>query len=221
VLYVQVLATIAFGVLLGYFVAAMAVEMQPLGDRFIKLIKMVIALVVFFTVVSGVSGMQDLGKGGRAGIKSLLYFEIVSTVALALGLVVANVFHPDAGFHTDPAHLKSKAVAQYAGAAHEQGMVPFLMNIIPDSVLGAFARGDILPVARVFGIVLSSPAHAVGGVQRGPGHADRMSAPRRRAVIPPVLRLTLPVSWPGLARPPTSGMAPARECRGWPGQARP
>jgi aerobic C4-dicarboxylate transport protein len=81
VLYVQVLATIAFGVLLGYFVAAMAVEMQPLGDGFIKLIKMAIVLVVFFTVVSGVSGMRDLGKGGRVGVKSLLYFELVSTVA--------------------------------------------------------------------------------------------------------------------------------------------
>jgi len=163
VLYVQVLAAIVIGVLLGYLVPSVAVEMKPLGDGFIKLIKMVIALVVFFTVVSGISGMRDLGKVGRVGIKSLLYFEVVSTVALALGLVVANIFHPGAGFNTDPAHLESKAVAQYAGAAHEQGIVPFVMNIIPDSVLGAFARGDILPVvlvALVFGVVLSGMGEA-------------------------------------------------------------
>jgi aerobic C4-dicarboxylate transport protein len=158
VLYVQVLAAIVAGVALGHFLPATAVEMKPLGDGFIKLIKMVIGLVVFFTVVSGISGMRDLGKVGRVGLRALLYFEVVSTFALVLGLVVGNLLRPGAGFNADPARLDGKAVAGYANQAHAQTVADFLLGIIPDSVLGAFARGDILPVVLVavlFGAVLA------------------------------------------------------------------
>jgi aerobic C4-dicarboxylate transport protein len=158
VLYVQVLAAIVLGILLGHLLPATAVEMKPLGDGFIKLIKMVIAFVVFFTVVSGISGMQDLRKVGRVGLKSLLYFEAVSTLALVLGLIVANVLHPGAGFNADPARLDGKAIASFVTQAHGQNVPDFLLGIIPDTVMGAFARGDILPVvliAVLFGAVLA------------------------------------------------------------------
>jgi aerobic C4-dicarboxylate transport protein len=163
VLYFQVLVAIALGVLLGHFYPATAVEMKPLGDGFIKLIKMVIGFVVFFTVVSGISGMRDLRKVGRVGLKSLLYFEVVSTFALLLGMLVANVLRPGAGFNADPAKLDSHAVAQYATQAHAQGVTDFLLGIIPDTVVGAFARGDILPVVLVavlFGAVLAQLGEA-------------------------------------------------------------
>jgi aerobic C4-dicarboxylate transport protein len=163
VLYVQVLFAIACGVVLGYALPDTAVAMKPLGDGFIKLIKMVIAFVVFFTVVSGIGGMRDLGKVGRVGVRSLLYFEAVSSIALLIGMVVANVLHPGAGFNADPAKLDAHAIAQYTTAAHGQGVVEFLLAIIPDTVIGAFARGDILPVVLVavlFGAVLAQMGEA-------------------------------------------------------------
>jgi aerobic C4-dicarboxylate transport protein len=158
VLYVQVLIAIALGVALGHFWPAVAVEMKPFGDGFIKLIKMVIALVIFCTVVSGIAGMDDMKKVGRVGGKALLYFEVVSTFALALGVLVANIIQPGAGLNADPAALDAKAVAAYAGKAKDQTIAEFLMNIIPNTVVDAFARGDILPVVVIsilFGYVLS------------------------------------------------------------------
>lgn len=158
ILYVQVLFAIACGVVLGHFAPKFAVEMKPLGDGFIKLIKMVIGLVIFCTVVSGIAGMQDMKKVGRVGGKALLYFEVVSTLALLIGLIVGNVLQPGAGFNADPAKLDAKAVAQYAGKAQEQSTVDFLLNIIPNTVIDAFARGDILPIVFVsilFGYVLA------------------------------------------------------------------
>ncbi len=158
ILYVQVLVAIALGVAVGHFWPATAVEMKPLGDGFIKLIKMVIALVIFCTVVSGISGMENMKKVGRVGGKALLYFEAVSTLALLLGLIVATLVKPGAGFNADPATLDVKAVAAYAGKAKEQTVVEFVLNIIPNTIVDAFARGDILPVVLVsvlFGYVLS------------------------------------------------------------------
>ncbi|MCP4617886.1 MAG: dicarboxylate/amino acid:cation symporter [Bradyrhizobium sp.] len=158
ILYVQVLAAIAFAIVLGHYWPAIAVDMKPFGDGFIKLIKMVIALAIFCTVVTGIAGMSDMKKVSRVGGKALLYFEIVSTLALLLGFVAAHVATPGAGFNVDPATLDAKAVAQYAGKAKEQTIAEFLLNIIPNTVIDAFARGDILPVVLIsvlFGCVLS------------------------------------------------------------------
>src|SRR6267154_4075958 len=149
ILYVQVLVAIILGIVVGHFWPATAVEMKPLGDGFIKLIKMVIALVIFCTVVSGISGMQSMKKVGRVGGKALLYFEIVSTVALVIGLVVGNVVRPGAGFNINPATLDAKAVADYAGQAKAQSVSEFLLHVIPTTVVDAFAKGDILQVLFV------------------------------------------------------------------------
>ncbi len=158
ILYVQVVFAILCGVLLGIYLPGDAVNMKPLGDGFIKLIKMIIGPVIFCTVVSGIAGMQDVKKIGRVGGKALLYFEVVSTLALAIGLVVANVLKPGAGFNADPATLDTKAIAQYTAKAHAQSTVDFVLNIIPTTVADAFTKGDILQVllvAILFGFSLS------------------------------------------------------------------
>jgi aerobic C4-dicarboxylate transport protein len=154
----QVLFAIAIAIVLGYISPAKAVAMKPLGDAFIRLITMIIALVIFCTVVSGIAGMQDMKKVGRVGGKALLYFEVVSTLALLIGLVVGNVVKPGSGFNINPATLDPKAVADYAGQAKAQSVTDFLMHIIPNTVIDAFARGDILQVlllAILFGFALS------------------------------------------------------------------
>jgi aerobic C4-dicarboxylate transport protein len=133
--------------------------MKPLGDGFIKLIKMLIAPVIFCTVVTGIAGMQDAKKVGRVGFKALLYFEVVSTVALLIGLLVVNTLKPGAGFNVDPSTLDASAVADYATRAHQQTTTDFVLNIIPSTVGEAFARGDILQVllvALLFGFALSA-----------------------------------------------------------------
>ncbi len=148
-LYVQVLFGIVLAVVVGNFYPGFAVAMKPLGDGFIKLIRMVIALVVFCTVVSGMSQMGDMKKVGRVGGKALLYFEAVSTLALLLGVVVGNLLQPGAGFNVDAAKLDGKAVAGYAGQAQQQTITDFLLNIIPGTLTDALAKGDILPVVLV------------------------------------------------------------------------
>ncbi|WP_035373134.1 dicarboxylate/amino acid:cation symporter [Pseudoduganella violaceinigra] len=158
ILYVQVLFAIFCGVLLGIYLPTDAVAMKPLGDGFIKLIKMIIAPVIFCTVVSGIAGMQDVKKIGRVGGKALLYFEIVSTFALIIGLCVANFIQPGAGFNADPHTLDTKALAQYTDKTKSLTTVDFLLNIIPTTVFDAFAKGDILQVllvAVLFGFALS------------------------------------------------------------------
>jgi aerobic C4-dicarboxylate transport protein len=158
-LWVQVLVAIALAILLGHFAPARAVGMKPLGDAFIRLITMVITLIIFCTVVSGIAGVQDIRKVGRVGGKALLYFEIVSTLGLLIGLVVGNVVKPGAGFNIDPATLDARAIADYAGQAKAQGVTEFLMHIIPNTVVNAFATGDILQVLLVsilFGFALSA-----------------------------------------------------------------
>jgi aerobic C4-dicarboxylate transport protein len=154
----QVLFAIVIAIALGYISPAKAIAMKPLGDAFIRLITMIIALVIFCTVVSGIAGMQDMKKVGRVGGKALLYFEVVSTIALLIGLVVGNVVQPGAGFNINPATLDPKAVADYAGQAKAQSVTDFLMHIIPNTVIDAFAKGDILQVlllAILFGFALS------------------------------------------------------------------
>jgi aerobic C4-dicarboxylate transport protein len=154
----QVLFAILIAIVLGYISPAKAIAMKPLGDAFIRLITMIIALVIFCTVVSGIAGMQDMKKVGRVGGKALLYFEVVSTIALLIGLVVGNVVKPGAGFNINPATLDPKAVAEYAGPAKAQSVTDFVMHIIPNTVMDAFAKGDILQVlllAILFGFALS------------------------------------------------------------------
>ena len=158
VLYVQVLIAIVLGVLLGVFYPELGTAMKPLGDGFIKLIKMIIAPVIFCTVVAGIAGMQDMKKIGRVGGKALIYFEVVSTFALAIGLIVANLAKPGAGFNVDPAHLDSSSIAQYTTNAHAQTTTEFIMHIIPTTFVDAFATGNILQVllvAILFGFSLS------------------------------------------------------------------
>ncbi len=158
-LYAQVLAAIAVGVMLGHFKPATGISMKPLGDGFIRLITMVITLIIFCTVVSGIAGLKDLKKVGRVGGKALVYFEVVSTLALVIGLIVGNVVRPGAGFNANPAGLDAKSVTDYAGAAKSQSVTEFLMHIIPNTVVGAFAAGDILQVllvALLFGFALSA-----------------------------------------------------------------
>ena len=158
-LYVQVLIGIVLGGALGYLQPAWGVSMRPLGDAFVNLVKMLIGPIIFSTVVVGLAGMGDLKKVGRVGAKALIYFEIITTLALVIGLVVSNVFTPGAGFHADPASLDAKGIARYAGAAKEMGTVEFLMHIIPKTFVSAFAEGEILQVlllAVLFGLALGN-----------------------------------------------------------------
>jgi aerobic C4-dicarboxylate transport protein len=149
VLYIQVLIAIAVGVAVGYFDPQLGVELKPLGDGFIALIKMMIAPVIFCTIVHGIASMGDLKKIGRVGVKTLVYFETVSTLALALGLIVGRVLQPGKGFNIDAASLDPNAVAGYVTRAKEVGIVNHLLAIIPDTFIGAFARGDLLQVLLV------------------------------------------------------------------------
>jgi aerobic C4-dicarboxylate transport protein len=157
VLYIQVLFAIVLGALVGWLFPAIGVNewVKSLGDGFIKLIRMVIAPIIFCTVASGIAHIQDAKKVGRVGVKALVYFEIVSTAALVIGLLVGNIFHPGTGFGGKSPD--AAAVAQYTKQAGEMKSVDFVLNIIPDSVVGAFAKGDILQVllfAVLFGFAL-------------------------------------------------------------------
>src|SRR6202047_2691801 len=142
ILYVQVLTAIVIGIAIGHFFPKTGVALKPLGDGFIQLIKMMIAPVIFCTVVHGIASMSDLKKVGRVGVKTLLYFEVVSTVALVIGLLVGEIVRPGSGFNIDPATLDPKAVSSYVTRAKEEGIVAHLFGIIPDTFFGALARGD-------------------------------------------------------------------------------
>lgn len=145
-LYVQVLLAILLGIIVGHFYPGVGEQMKPLGDTFIKLIKMLIAPIIFCTVVTGIASMQSLKRIGRVGFKSLLYFEVLTTLALVIGLIGVNLMQPGAGMHINPATLDGQAVAGYSKLAHEQSVVGFLTHIVPSTVFGAFAEGDILQV---------------------------------------------------------------------------
>lgn len=158
-LYFQVLIAISLGILLGHFQPDTAVSMKPLGDGFIKLVKMLIAPIIFCTVVTGIAGMQDIEKVGRVGIKALLYFEVVSTLALIIGLLVVHIIQPGAGMNVDASSLDIKGLSSYTEAAKNHSVVDFFLNIIPSSVVDAFAKGDMLQVllfSLLFGCSLAA-----------------------------------------------------------------
>lgn len=157
-LHTQVFIAIAVGILVGHLYPAVGTSMRPLGDAFIKLIKMIIAPIIFCTIVTGIAGMGDMKKVGRVGAKALLYFEVVTVAALIIGLVVVNWVQPGAAMNIDPASLDTNAISAYTTAAKSQGSHDFLMNMIPSTVIDAFAKGDILQVLLVsvlFGWALS------------------------------------------------------------------
>lgn len=161
-LYVQVLTAIVVGVLLGHFYPETGAAMKPLGDGFIKLIKMIIAPIIFCTVVVGIAGMEDMKKVGKTGGLALLYFEIVSSIALVVGLVVVNLVKPGVGMNIDPASLDTKGISAYTGPGKMTSTTDFVLNIIPNTIVDAFAKGEILQVlliAVLFGFAL----HRFGG----------------------------------------------------------
>ncbi|MFC3393715.1 dicarboxylate/amino acid:cation symporter [Brenneria rubrifaciens] len=160
-LYFQVIVAITVGILLGHFYPDLGAQMKPLGDGFVKLIKMIIAPVIFCTVVTGIAGMESMKSVGRTGAAALLYFEIVSTIALIIGLIVVNVIKPGVGMNVDPSTLDASAVAVYTQQASQQGLVPFLMDVIPSSAVGAFASGNILQVL-LFAVMFGFALHRLG-----------------------------------------------------------
>jgi aerobic C4-dicarboxylate transport protein len=160
-LYAQVLTAIALGVLLGHFYPSLGEAMKPLGDAFIKMIKMVIAPIIFFTVVHGIASMKDMKKVGRVGLKALIYFELVTTAALIIGLLVINLWKPGVGMAVDPSAIDTKAIASFTAKAKEQSTIHFLMDIIPSTVVGAFATGEILQVL-FFAVLFAFGLQALG-----------------------------------------------------------
>jgi aerobic C4-dicarboxylate transport protein len=161
-LYFQVIVAIVIGVLLGHFYPATGEAMKPLGDGFIKLIKMIIAPIIFCTVVVGIAGMEDMKKVGKTGGYALLYFEIVSTIALIVGLTIVNTVQPGAGMNIDPATLDTKGVAAYTKPGQMQSTTDFLLNVIPNTVVDAFAKGEILQVL-LFAVLFGFALHRFGG----------------------------------------------------------
>ncbi len=156
-LYIQVLIGILLGGLLGYMAPEWGVKLKPLGDAFVSMVKMLIGPIIFSTVVVGLAGMGDLKKVGRVGAKALIYFEIVTTLALIIGLVVANTLRPGDGFHADPSKLDASGLAKYSSAAKQMSTVEFLLHIIPKTFVSAFSEGEILQVlflAILFGLAL-------------------------------------------------------------------
>jgi len=160
-LYFQVLVAIAIGVLLGYYNPSAGAAMKPLGDGFIKLIKMMIAPIIFCTVVLGISGMKDMKAVGKTGALAILYFEILSTISLIIGLIIVDVVHPGRGMNINPLTLDAKAVAAYTGPGKLQTTTGFLLDIIPDTIVGAFSKGDILSVL-FFAILFGFALHLIG-----------------------------------------------------------
>ena len=161
-LYLQVITAIVIGVLLGHFYPQAGESMKPLGDGFIKLIKMIIAPIIFCTVVVGIAGMEDMKKVGKTGGLALLYFELVSSLALVIGLVIINLVEPGVGMNVDPKALDTKGIAAYTGPGKMQGTVEFLLNVIPTTVVDAFAKGEILQVL-LFSVMFGFALHRFGG----------------------------------------------------------
>jgi aerobic C4-dicarboxylate transport protein len=161
-LYLQVLTAIVIGVLLGYLYPQTGEAMKPLGDGFIKLIKMIIAPIIFCTVVVGIAGMEDMKKVGKTGGLALLYFEVVSSIALIVGLTIVNVVQPGVGMNIDPASLDTKGIAAYTGPGKMQTTTEFLIAIIPNTVVDAFAKGEILQVL-LFAVMFGFALHKFGG----------------------------------------------------------
>jgi aerobic C4-dicarboxylate transport protein len=157
-LYIQVIIAIIIGIALGYLFPSFAVKLKPLGDGFIKLVKMMIPPVIFCTIVTGIAGMQDAKKVGRVGIKAIIYFEIVTTLALIIGLFVINILKPGAGMNVDPSTLDTKSVETYVAQSKSYNVQDFIMHIIPDNIINALSNGDLLQIlffAVLFGFALS------------------------------------------------------------------
>jgi len=170
VLYFQVIVAIILGIILGVYQPTFAESLKPLGDGFIKLVKMMIAPIIFATVVTGIAGMEDTKKVGRVGIKAILYFEVISTLALIIGLIIVNLFQPGAGMHVNPSTLDQTAVARFVKPAQGHGVVDFFMNIIPENVVSALAEGNILQVllfSVLFGFALSAAGEKAAPFLRG------------------------------------------------------
>ncbi|HVI28908.1 dicarboxylate/amino acid:cation symporter [Hansschlegelia sp.] len=161
ILYVQVLIAVALGIALGYFAPDVGKQMKPFGDAFIKLVKMLIAPIIFLTVVHGIASMSDMRKVGRVGLKAIIYFEALTTIALVIGLVIVNVLKPGAGMNVDPASLDAASVAKYQQAAKDQTVTDFFLHIIPDQVVGAFAQGEIIQVLLI-AILFAFALHSLG-----------------------------------------------------------
>ncbi|GJA08707.1 MULTISPECIES: dicarboxylate/amino acid:cation symporter [Aeromonas] len=160
-LYFQVILAITIGILLGHFYPSLGADMKPLGDGFVKLIKMIIAPVIFCTVVTGIAGMESMKAVGKTGAIALIYFEVVSTLALIIGLCVVNLLQPGVGMNVDPSSLDASAISAYAEQAQSQGIVAFLLDVIPASVIGAFASGNILQVL-LFAVLFGFSLHHIG-----------------------------------------------------------
>ena len=161
ILYIQVLIAVALGIFVGWMFPESAKALKPLGDGFIKLVKMLIAPIIFCTVVHGIASMQDMKKVGRVGFKALVYFEVLTTIALIVGLIVANTLQPGAGMNVDVKSLDTRAIQGFVAKSKEQGTVQFLMDIIPNTVVGAFASGEILQVL-FFAILFAFGLQALG-----------------------------------------------------------
>ncbi|MGV1947631.1 MULTISPECIES: C4-dicarboxylate transporter DctA [unclassified Agrobacterium] len=158
-LWFQVLAGTILGILLGHFAPGIAIAMKPFGDAFIKMIRMMIGPIIFVTVVHGIAGMNDMKSVGRVALKSIIYFEVVTTIALVFGLVAVNLWKPGAGMNIDPATLDASSIKSYVATAHDQSMTAYFMGIIPDSFVSAFTQGHVLQVLFIsvlFGIALAS-----------------------------------------------------------------
>jgi aerobic C4-dicarboxylate transport protein len=169
-LYFQVIVAIILGIILGVYQPAFAESLKPFGDGFIKLVKMMIAPIIFVTIVTGIAGMQDTKKVGRVGIKAILYFEVISTLALIIGLIIVNLFQPGAGMHVDPLTLDQSAVAKFVKPAQSHGVVDFFMNIIPENIISALAEGNILQVllfSVLFGFALSKVGEKAAPILKG------------------------------------------------------
>lgn len=160
-LYFQVILAITIGICLGHVYPSLGADMKPLGDGFVKLIKMIIAPVIFCTVVTSIAGMESMKAVGKTGAIALIYFEVVSTLALIIGLCVVNVLQPGAGMNVDPSSLDASAISVYADQAQSQGIIPFLLDVIPASVIGAFAGGNILQVL-LFAVLFGFSLHHIG-----------------------------------------------------------
>jgi aerobic C4-dicarboxylate transport protein len=169
-LYAQVILAIIAGIIIGFLYPSFAIKLKPFGDGFIKLVKMMIAPVIFCTIVSGIAGMQNVKKVGRVGIKALIYFEVVTTLALIIGLVVINFLKPGAGMNVDPSTLDAKSVASYVTQSKTTNAVDFILHIIPDNIINALSNGDLLQIllfSILFGIALSKIGEKAKPVLKG------------------------------------------------------
>jgi len=161
ILYVQVLIAIVIGIAVGHFYPSFAIQLKPLGDAFIKLVKMMVAPVIFCTIVTGISGMQDTKKVGRVGLKAILYFEIVTSIALVIGLIVINILKPGTGMNVDPSTLDTKAVEGYITEGKSKSVTDFLLHIIPDNIVNALSNGDLLQIL-LFSVLLGFALSKIG-----------------------------------------------------------